>query len=78
MMLRMSPFSRSLMKHKHIDDRSPGFYDPERNTPQTNFIIVSIFCILIGGGFWIALTQTLDQQQRQHCEQGWQPACEKL
>jgi hypothetical protein len=74
----MSPFSRSLMKHKHIDDRSPGFYDPERVTPQNNFIIVSIFCILMGGGFWIALTQTLDAQQRQHCEQGWQPACEKL
>lgn len=77
-LLRMSPLPRSLMNRKDINYRSPGFYDPERNTPQTNFIIVSIFCILMGGGFWIALTQTLDSQQRQHCEQGWQPACEKL
>jgi len=72
----MSPFSRLLMKR--YNDRSPGLYGPERNTPLTNFIIVSIFCILMGGGFWIALTQTLDSQQRQHCERGWQPACEKL
>nr|ADD96195.1 hypothetical protein [uncultured organism MedDCM-OCT-S05-C26] len=41
MMLRMSPFSCSLMKH--INDRSPGFYDPEHRSPKTNGIIVAIF-----------------------------------
>jgi len=74
--LRMSPLSRSLMKH--INDRSPGFYDPEHRSPKTNGIIVAIFCVLLGGAFWISLTQTLDSQQRAHCEQGWQPACESL
>lgn len=74
----MSPFSRSLMNNKDINYRSPGFYDPERRAPKTNAIIVAVFCGLFAGAFWISLTQTLDAQQRQHCEQGWQPACEKL
>ena len=39
------------MKHKHIDDRSPGFYDPEHRSPKTNGIIVAIFCVLLGGAF---------------------------
>ncbi len=72
----MSPLSRSLMKH--IDDRSPGFYDPEYSNPKINGIIVAIFCVLFGGALWISLVDTLDAQQRRHCEQGWQPACEKL
>ena len=76
MMLRMSPFPRSLMKH--INDRSSGFYDPEHRSPKTNGIIVAIFCVLLGGAFWISLTDTLTQQQKSHCEQGWQAACEKL
>jgi len=33
---------------------------------------------LFGGALWISLVDTLDAQQRAHCEQGWQPACEKL
>jgi hypothetical protein len=33
---------------------------------------------LFGGALWISLVDTLDQQQRLHCEQGWQPACEAL
>ena len=76
MMLRMSPFSRLLMKH--INDRSPGFYDPEHRSPKTNAIVVAVFCVLFGGALWISLVDTLDQQQRIHCEQGWQPACEAL
>ena len=63
---------------KHINDRSPGFYDPEYSNPKINAIIIAIFCVLLGGAFWISLTDTLDIQQRQHCEQGWQPACEAL
>ena len=59
-------------------NRSPGFYDPEHRKPKTNAIIVAVFCGLFAGSFFYSLTETLDQQQRQHCEQGWQPACEKL
>jgi hypothetical protein len=59
-------------------NRSPGFYDPEHRNPKSNTIIVAVFCGLFAGAFWISLTQTLEIQQRQHCEQGWQPACEKL
>jgi hypothetical protein len=33
---------------------------------------------LFSGAAWHSLTSTLDQQQRTHCEQGWQPACESL
>tara|TARA_A100001201_G_scaffold121430_1_gene105124 strand:- start:1070 stop:1303 length:234 start_codon:yes stop_codon:yes gene_type:complete len=76
MMLRMSLFSRSLMKR--INYRSRGFYDPEHRSAKTNGIIVAIFCVLLGGAFWISLTDTLDQQQKLHCEQGWQAACESL
>jgi hypothetical protein len=77
-LLRMSPFSRSLMSDYKTPNRSPGFYDPEHRSPKTNGIIVAIFCVLLGGAFWISLTDTLDKQQRQHCEQGWQAACEAL
>ena len=59
-------------------NRSPGFYDPEHRSPKTNGVVVAIFCVLLGGAFFISLTQTLDAQQRQHCEQGWQRACESL
>lgn len=78
MMLRMSPLSRSLMNRKDINYRSPGFYDPEHRSPKTNAIVVAVFCVLFGGALWISLVDTLDAQQRAHCEQGWQPACEKL
>ncbi len=77
-LLRMSPLSRSLMNRKDINYRSPGFYDPEHRSPKTNTIVVAVFCVLFGGALWISLVDTLDQQQRIHCEQGWQPACEAL
>ena len=74
----MSPLPRSLMNRKDINYRSPGFYDPEHRSPKTNGIIVAIFCVLFGGALWISLTDTLTQQQKLHCEQGWQAACESL
>ena len=74
----MSPLSRSLMSNFKSPNRSPGFYDPEHSSYKTNTIVVAVFCVLFGGAFWISLTDTLDQQQRRHCEQGWQPACEAL
>lgn len=74
----MSPFSRLLMTRKDINYRSPGFYDPERRSPKANTIITIIFCGLFAGALFYSLTSTLDEQQRLHCQQGWQPACEKL
>jgi hypothetical protein len=74
----MSLFSRLLMTRKDINYRSPGFYDPEHRSPKTNAIVVAVFCVLFGGALWISLTDTLDKQQKFHCEQGWQPACESL
>ena len=66
------------MTPNNINDRSPGFYDPERRSSKANTIIVAIFCGLFAGAFFYSLTSTLDQQQRLHCQQGWQPACEAL
>ena len=74
----MSPLSRSLMNRKGINYRSLGPYDPERRSPKTNTIVVAVFCVLFGGALWISVTDTLYQQQKLHCEQGWQPACEAL
>ena len=59
-------------------NRSPGFYDPEHRSPKTNTIVVAVFCVLFVGALWISLTDTLEKQQRHHCEQGWQAACEAL
>lgn len=55
-----------------------GFYDPERSKTKTNVVVSIVFCLMLGGAFWYSLTSTLDNQQRQHCEQGWQRACENL
>ena len=66
------------MTRKNIDYRSPGFYDPERRSLKVNTIITIIFCGLFAGALSYSLTSTLDEQQRLHCQQGWQPACEKL
>ncbi len=66
------------MNRKDINYRSPGFYDPEHRSPKVNTIVVAVFCVLFGGALWISLVDTLDQQQRRHCEQGWQAACEAL
>jgi H+/Cl- antiporter ClcA len=74
----MSLFTRSLMTPNEINDRASRFYKPERRSPKTNTIIVVIFCGLFAGAFCYSLTSTLDQQQRLHCQQGWQPACEAL
>ena len=66
------------MTRNDINYRSPGFYDPERRSPKTNTIIVIIFCGLDGRRFFGASLARLDEQQKLHCQQGWQPACEKL
>ena len=65
-LLRMSPLSRSLMSDYKTPNRSPGFYDPEHRSPKTNGIIVAIFCVLLGGAFWISLTAVSYTHLRAH------------
>lgn len=77
-LLRMDTSPLSSMSSYKSPNRSPGFYDPEHRSPKTNTIVVAVFCVLFGGALWISLTDTLYQQQKLHCEQGWQPACEAL
>lgn len=54
------------------------FYDPSRKSAKVNFIVCVVAFGLFSGAAWHSLTSTLDQQQRTHCEQGWQPACQSL
>ena len=66
------------MKNYESNKLRSGFYDPTRSKTKTNVIVSIVFALMLGGAFWYSLTSTLDQQQRQHCEQGWQRACESL
>ena len=66
------------MTRNRISYRSPGLYEPERRSSKTNVIVIGVFCLLMSGAFWYSLTTTLDEQQKLHCQQGWQAACEKL
>jgi len=54
------------------------FYGPSQRPAKVNFIICVVFVALFCGAAWYSLTSTLDQQQRIHCKQGWQPACQSL
>ncbi len=51
---------------------------PLMTDSKVNFVLCSVLAVLFGAAFWYSLTSTLDQQQRQHCEQGWQRACDSL
>ena len=53
-------------------------YKPEQATTKANTIVTVVAFALFGAAAWYSLTTTLDQQQAYHCQQGWQPACEKL
>lgn len=78
MLLHMSRTPQPLMtSYEHRKLRS-GFYRPEAASTKTNTIVTIVGFAIFSAVFFFSLTQTLDQQQRQHCEQGWQPACEKL
>ena len=50
----------------------------EQVSTKVNTIVAVVAFALFGAAAWYSLTTTLDQQQAYHCEQGWQPACEKL
>ena len=68
-MQRVSLLPRSLMKR--INYRSTGFYDPERAPASSNTIVAVVACALFFAAAFYSISTTLDQQQRQHCEQGW-------
>ena len=67
-----------LMKTHSTSKLRSRFYDPERSSFKANAIISIAFALLLGGAFWYSLTTTLVNQQKLHCQQGWQPACKKL
>ena len=67
-----------LMKTHSTSKLRSRFYDPERSSFKANAIISIAFALLLGGAFWYSLTTTLEDQQKLHCQQGWQPACKKL
>lgn len=58
--------------------RRTKLHRPEQNSAKTNAIVTAVAFALFGAAAWYSITTTLDQQQAQHCAQGWQPACEKL
>jgi hypothetical protein len=66
------------MPNRESNKLRSGFYDPERSKASTNVIVSIVFVLMFSGAFWYSLTTTLDNQQRQHCAQGWQRACEGL
>jgi len=58
--------------------RRTKMYSPEQASTKINAIVTVVAFALFGAAAWYSITTTLDQQQAQHCAQGWQPACEKL
>ena len=54
------------------------FYEPELASTKANTVVTVVAFALFGAAAWYSITTTLDQQQAQHCAQGWQAACEKL
>ena len=66
------------MTRKNINYRSPGFYDPERRSSNTNAIVIAVFCFLMGGAFWYSLDTTLTQITQRDCNAGVQKACDSL
>tara|TARA_B100001287_G_scaffold53748_1_gene42366 strand:+ start:87 stop:344 length:258 start_codon:yes stop_codon:yes gene_type:complete len=75
-LLRMSLLSHLLMKP--MNNRHINLYKPELAPARANAIVTIVAFVLFGAAAFYSITTTLDQQQRFHCEQGWQPACEKL
>jgi hypothetical protein len=55
-----------------------GFYNPTRSKPMTNFVVSSVFALLLGGAFWLSLTSTLHQMTERDCAAGIQKACDSL
>jgi hypothetical protein len=54
------------------------FYDPKRSKPMTNFVVSTVFALLMGGAFWLSLNSTLHQMTERDCAAGVQKACDSL
>lgn len=77
MLMHMSPFSPLMIANESHKLRS-GFYDPVRSKPLTNFVVSTVFALLLGGAFFYSLTSTLTQMTERDCAAGIQKACNSL
>tara|TARA_Y100000401_G_scaffold44874_1_gene34415 strand:- start:2064 stop:2267 length:204 start_codon:yes stop_codon:yes gene_type:complete len=55
-----------------------GFYDPKHSKPMTNFVVSTVFALLMGGAFWLSLNSSLHQMTERDCAAGIQKACDSL
>nr|BAR24779.1 hypothetical protein [uncultured Mediterranean phage uvMED] len=55
-----------------------GFYNPEHSRSFTNFVVSSVFALLLGGAFFYSLTSTLNSMTERDCAAGIQKACNSL
>jgi hypothetical protein len=53
-------------------------YNPKKASARSNAIVWTVFCVLLGGAFWVSLTTTLDDMTKRDCAAGVQKACEAL
>jgi len=53
-------------------------YNPRQASVRSNAIVWTVFCVLLGGAFWVSLTTTLDDMTKRDCAAGVQKACEAL
>lgn len=53
-------------------------YDPRRNSARRNAVVWFVFCVLLGGAFWVSLTSTLNGMTERDCAAGIQKACDSL
>lgn len=77
MLTHMSLSSPLMIAHESHKLRS-GFYNPERSKPLTNFVVSSVFALLLGGAFFYSLTSTLTSMTERDCAAGIQKACNSL
>jgi hypothetical protein len=53
-------------------------YNPRQASVRTNAIVWTVFCVLLGGAFWVSLTATLDEMTQRDCKLGIQKACKAM
>jgi hypothetical protein len=53
-------------------------YNPQKASVRSNAIVWTVFCVLLGGAFWVSLTTTLDDMTKRDCAAGIQKACKAL
>ena len=63
---------------KQLRYQSTKLYNDPGNPQWFAPVLISVFCLLFGGAFWLSLTSTLDQMTERDCRLGVQAACEEL